>query len=435
MLSPERAHAARVAFAASLLVCVVYAACAAVLDIAISARLTTAVDSRLQERLSDLQESGLHASARDDDDIDSAPVYVWRVSSGGSIAAPAADADGAPALPAGLTLADGQAATVQLGQGPFRFYSGTAAGRRFIAGQNLASQDHLLAVLRDGEALAAPVLLLAMFAGAFVIGLRALSPVVESRRRQLEFTADASHELRTPLSVITAETGIALSAERDAAAYQAALTRIDSESRRLHRIVEDMLWLARFDSAPPQPRHEPIDLATVAAECAERFRVLAASKEFSIQVAAGAGEHGEPAWISAPAEWIDRLAGVLVDNACRFAGPGGMVLISVAPRGARVCLTVEDSGPGIPPEHIDRLFDRFHRSTQRGGSAGLGLAIADSIVRSTAGQWRLDASELGGALFEVSWRRAGPRQHAPLSASWPRPAPAKTPDLGTAEDR
>lgn len=141
-----------------------------------------------------------------------------------------------------------------------------------------------------------------------------------------------------------------------------------------------------------------------------------------------------PAWISAPPEWIDRLAGVLVDNACRYAGVGGIVRVSVAPRGNRVCMTIEDSGPGIAPEARTRLFDRFHRSTEQGGSAGLGLAIADSIVRSTSGQWRLDDSALGGALFEVSWRRAAVRQqHGSLSAHGSLTAPAAADPL--AEDR
>ena len=112
--------------------------------------------------------------------------------------------------------------------------------------------------------------------------------------------------------------------------------------------------------------------------------------------------------ISAPAEWIHRMAGVLVDNACRYAGQGGHVRISVWQRGNRVCFAVEDSGPGITAEQKERLFDRFHRSTGDGGGAGLGLAIADSIVARTAGQWRIGSSELGGALFEISWRRSQP---------------------------
>jgi signal transduction histidine kinase len=417
---PGRAHAARVALAASLLVGVVYAGCAAVLDVVISARLTDSVDARLQERLTDIQEAGLTASAGDDDDIDAAPVYVWLATARGPVSAAAGQAR-APALPGSVSLPSGAASTVQLPQGSFRLYAGRAAGRRFIAGQALADQAHLLAVLRDGEALAAPVLLLAMFAGAFVIGLRALSPVEQSRRRQLEFTADASHELRTPLSVISAETGIALSAPRPAAEYRAVLQRIDGESQRLGRIVEDMLWLARFDSAPPQPGHEPLDLATIATECAQRFGALAAANQLTIEVRASGPE---PAWISAPPECIDRLAGVLADNACRHAGPGGTVRIGVGTRGSRVGLTVEDSGPGIPAGERPRLFDRFHRSTDGGGSAGLGLAIADSITRSTGGQWRVDGSELGGALFEVSWRRAGLRPHPHVPAAAARPGPA-----------
>ena len=187
------------------------------------------------------------------------------------------------------------------------------------------------------------------------------------------------------------------------------LTRIQGESVRLRRIVEDLLWLARFDSTPPTPTHEPVDLATIAADCAQRFRALAATRDFDIQVAAA---RPDPAWISAPPEWIDRLAGVLIDNACRYAGAHGLVRVSVGQRGNRVTLTVEDTGPGVAAEHRSRLFDRFHRSTEQGGSAGLGLAIADSIVRTTDGQWRLGDSDLGGALFEVSWRRPTTRQAA-----------------------
>jgi signal transduction histidine kinase len=272
-------------------------------------------------------------------------------------------------------------------------------------------------VLRGGEALVGPVLLLAMFSGSLIIGLRALSPVEQSRRRQLEFTADASHELRTPLSVISAEIGIALSAPRAATGYQAALLRIEGESQRLRRIVEDLLWLARFDSQPPPPGAEPLDLGTIAGQCADRFQALAHSQSLDISVTA---PPARAAWISAPPEWIDRLTGVLVDNACRYAGPGGSVRLGVATRGNRVSLAVEDSGPGIPAGERHRLFDRFHRITSHGaaggeGGTGLGLAIADSIVRSTGGHWRIGESAQGGALFEVSWR-AVPDRRAPAGA-------------------
>jgi signal transduction histidine kinase len=405
-LPSELSHAARVAFATTLLVGIVYAACVAVLDHVVSARLIASADSRLADRLTDVREFGLKASYSDDDDIDSTPVYVWQVTRSGVAAAVAL---GTPTLPAGLRLADGRASTVQLKQGEFRVLEKTVQGRTFIAGESLQGVQHLAALLLDGEALAAPVLLLAMFTGALIVGLRALSPVAQSRRRQLEFTADASHELRTPLSVISAETSIALSTPRKAAEYRATLSRIDSENERLAKIVEDLLWLARFDATPPQPTDEPVDLTVIAATCAERFRALAVTRHFDIELVAS---QGASAWISAPSEWIDRLAGVLIDNACRYADADGTVRITVGQRANRVTLTIEDSGPGVAPEHRARLFDRFYRSTGQGGAAGLGLAIADSIARSTGGQWRIGDSDLGGALFEVSWRRASVRHHS-----------------------
>jgi signal transduction histidine kinase len=380
-----------------------------VLDQVVTAKLTQSVDERLEQRLADAQEVGPSGTYGDDDDVDNTPVYVWRLTPAGPTVQPGV---AAPVLPAALRYRPGKAWTVRLSSGRFRLLAERADGVTMIAGQSLASEDHLTALLREGETLAAPVLLLAMFCGALTIGLRALLPVEQSRRRQLELTADASHELRTPLSVISAETSVALSAQRKPAEYRAVLSRIEGESHRLRRIVEDLLWLARFDSAPPQPGEEPIDLATIAAAGADRFRALAAAQDFEIQVETGGRG---PAWISAPPEWIDRLAGVLIDNACRYAGRGGLVRVSVGQRGNRVTMTVEDSGPGVAAEHQDKLFDRFHRSTEQGGSAGLGLAIADSIVRTTEGQWRLGDSELGGALFEVSWRRVSSRQASAVS--------------------
>jgi signal transduction histidine kinase len=401
---PEIVHAAKVALAASLLVGIVYAGCVAVLDKVVTARLTQSVDQRLGERLADAQDVGIQAfNDDDDDDLDSTPVFLWLRTPAGVLAQ---GDPTAPALPAGLRVVPGTATTARLPAGPFRFAATSTNGGMLIAGQSLASIDHLTALLREGETLAAPILLLAMFGGALTIGLRALLPVEQSRRRQLEFTADASHELRTPLSVISAETSVALSAPRTPTEYRAVLTRIQGENSRLRHIVEDLLWLARFDSAPPEPRDEPLDLSIIAAACAGRFRALAAAQGFAIEVAADG--HG-PALISAPPEWIDRLAGVLIDNACRYAGAGGGVRVRVGQRGNRVTMTVEDSGPGVAAEDRSRLFNRFHRSTVQGGSAGLGLAIADSIARTTDGQWRIGDSQLGGALFEVSWRHAGLR--------------------------
>jgi signal transduction histidine kinase len=414
-LSPQFAHAARVALAATLLVGVVVVGCVVILDRVVSGRLVNEVDYRLTESLTDARAQRLtaHAAAPQPDshqeadhDMDELPVYLWQVIPGrGAVRLTA----GAPALPTGKIPAPAHPATVRLGASTFRLAGQRGAGGWLVAGQSLVQERRTADMLLDGAALVAPVLLLAMFAGSLIIGLRALAPVEQARRRQLEFTADASHELRTPLSVIGAELGIALSTPRPASDYRTALVRIEGESHRLRRIVEDLLWLARFDSQPPPPGAEPVDLCTIAEECADRFQAIAHAQSPGISVTTACSP---AAWISAPPEWIDRLTGVLTDNACRHAGPGGSVRLSVTSRGNRVSLTVEDSGPGILAADRARLFDRFHRATGPDGGAGLGLAIADSIVRSTGGHWRIGESGLGGALFEVSWRRAASRAAA-----------------------
>jgi signal transduction histidine kinase len=414
-LPRQVAPAVRVALAATILIGIVYAGCVAALDTLLASRFVAQVDVRLRDQLADggrHGQSDVTAGDEDDQDVDGAPVFLWQLRPGAAAVTLGASA---PPLPADLRPA-GRPWTAEVGQHAFRLAAARdASGGWLVAGQSMAEETHFQGVLVDGEVLAAPVLLLAVFAGSLVIGLRALAPVEQSRRRQLEFTADASHELRTPLSVISAETAIALGSPRDAAGYVSALTRIQGESHRLRTIVEDLLWLARFDSHPPLPGDEPIDLGVIAEECAGRFQAVASARSIEIAVAPDAGNGPDsgpgsgPGWISAPPDWIDRLAGVLMDNACRYAGPGGRVRIAALARGNWVSLVVEDSGPGIPAEDRARLFDRFHRATEHSGGAGLGLAIGDSIVRSTGGRWKIGESPLGGARIEVCWRRVQQR--------------------------
>jgi len=414
-------RAAKVAAAATAVVAVVYIIGVTVLNLLVSAHLAEQSGDRLAARLTAARHdpailsqpvtragtvTGRDPDDDDDLDADAAPVFLWSLNAREAVTA---HSPGAPPLAAlivaGHQLQNGLAVTADLGTaGPFRLLVTRNGSGWLVAGQSLAGDAHTERLLLYGELIAGPFVLLAMFLGSLVVGLRALAPVEQSRRRQLEFTADASHELRTPLSVIRAEADVALSSPRKAAEYRDALTRIQGESRRLRQLVDDMLWLARFDSKPPSPSSEPVDLVTLAQACADRFRAVGPA----ISTEAGP----EPALISAPPEWVDRLAGVLMDNACRYAGAGGQVRIRVREHGSRVSLTVEDSGPGIPEADRARLFDRFHRATEHGPGAGLGLAIGDSIVRSTGGRWHIGDSSLGGALIEVSWRHSRPHRLA-----------------------
>jgi signal transduction histidine kinase len=290
--------------------------------------------------------------------------------------------------------------------------SGPVTGHaRLIVGYNVDSVSQARSSLIATEAVAGFVLLLLVFGGTLIVGRRVGAPIELARQRQLEFTADASHELRTPLAVIEAQTSLALSQDRDPLWYRDAFQRVGSESRRIRRLVDDLLWLARVDTPQGRPAAEPVELGVIVHQAAERFAAVAESRGVTLQVSVGLG----PLAVMGSSEWLDRLLGVLLDNAFKYAPTGGTVAVGVAVDGNRVRLVVEDSGPGIPDEERPKIFDRFHRAEAQGGyGSGLGLAIADAVVRHTHGRWEVDTSALGGARMAVSWPRvlAGSRDQA-----------------------
>ncbi len=405
--SNHLAPSLKVALVAALVVIVVYAGAVAAFDVLVAHRLVAQVDRQLNSRLAVARRRPPALATEEPDSpgggvqyglgIYGEPIYVWEVRPQSRFAQANAESPALPSL--SWPGAGAGSVTRSLSGSDYRLLSVPYRGGLLVAGESLTELAHVESVLVNSELVAAPVLLLAIFLASLLIGLRSAKPIELAHRRQLEFTADASHELRTPLSVIEAELSLAQSFEGDP--EPAALDRIARESERLKRIVEDMLWLARFDAAPPPPASGAIDVAAVAEGCAERFRALASTRSLDLQLErVGAA----PATITAPAEWIDRLAAVLVDNACKYAGEAGRVRIEVGRVGQRVVLAVEDTGPGIPPAERERLFDRFRRGTNQAGGHGLGLSIADSIVRTTGGRWRVDASAgLGGVRMEVSW--------------------------------
>jgi len=399
------AHVVRVALAAAAVVAVAYAAAVTSFDLADGAHLLHQVDRRLGDVLVDARShSGTLSPPRtgedDGDDLVGAPVLLWRVAGDGTVTALSG---GAPPLPRRAWRRSPAPTTAQLAAGMFRLRATRVGSAWLVAGESLAATARVENTLDVSELVAGPTLVLVAFGGALLLGLTSAAPVEQARRRQRDFTADASHELRTPLSVIEAEVGLALGTGRDAEAYRVALGRVGDESRRLRRIVEDLLWLARFDAEPPVPPDEPVDVATIAQRCVERFAALAASRSVAILAEV---DTAEPPLVDAPPEWIDRLLGVLVDNACRHGGSGGLVRVAVRADHGRVVLAVEDDGPGLPPELRSRVFDRFQRSDAASGGAGLGLSIADAVVARTGGRWQVGSSPRGGARFEVRWRNA-----------------------------
>lgn len=403
-------HSLRVAAAATLMVALVSLLAVVVLDLSVDHRLVSQVDARLRQRLAQAQRhpATMHAgtaisgtiASTPSTDPDDAPVFTWLVSPAGRVLAETANATPLPVrgrLQAGF-------ATPSSDNGSYRVDVARVDRGYLVTGVSLADDHHIEDLIYLAEAVLGPIGLVGTFLGALLIGIKASGPVEQARVRQLEFTADASHELRTPLSVIDAEVDLALRGQRDVSSYRQTLERVKHESGRLRRIVEDLLWLARLDSTPLGRAHEPVDLATVVEGCVGRFTPMAAARAVTLN--SDIDTEG-PSWLHASPDDVDRLAGVLLDNACRYTPDAGTVQVTVAHRGGRLHLVVEDSGPGIAPDQRPLLFERFRRATDEPGGTGLGLAIADSVVRATGGRWQVGDSPLGGARIEVSWHRAG----------------------------
>jgi signal transduction histidine kinase len=270
-----------------------------------------------------------------------------------------------------------------------------------VVGQTMSSVDQARSNLVLAEVVIAPVLLVVVFLGALAIGRRVATPIERARQQQMDFTADASHELRTPLAVIQAQTSLALAQPREVEWYQRAFERVNQESKRMGGMVDDLLWLARFE-ATTAIKPEPVDVAIMAQQAVDRFTAVAEARHQRLTLHATGDSHV----IAASPEWLDHLLGVLLDNACKYTPEQGSVDVRVTAEGHQIKLVVDDSGPGIPPEHRDWIFDRFRRASDQPGGAGLGLAIADAVVRATNGRWDVGTSPAGGASMAVTWPRA-----------------------------
>ena len=404
---PDRIRAAKVAVFATAIGMASYALIALVFNYSLTDHLTSQAQIRLGQKLAIAEKNGGQPEASittpsdtktNEFDADDVPTFVWKVSSVGIPTALTADAPRLPAMKWNVGNS-----SLLLNRSTFAVRAESFRGGWLVAGESLADVARVRDSLINAELIFGAALLVMIYVASFVIGIRALSPIARAQRRLREFTADASHELRTPLSVIEAEVAIALSKERNAESYRSALERIGGEGHRLQRIVDDLLWLARLDGERKQQIEELADVEAITLACTERFQVVAETSQLRLTFVKFGDDD---AIVRAPRDSIDRLVGVLIDNACKFAGPGGRVEAIVATQGNIVTLEIDDSGPGIDPQERDLIFDRFHRTSTPAGGTGLGLAIADSIIRATHAHCKIDTASIGGAKFEITWRLA-----------------------------
>ena len=235
-------------------------------------------------------------------------------------------------------------------------------------------------------------------AGGAFYARRALVPIRDSLRRQREFAADASHELRTPLAVVRGSVEHLLHHPTSTIADQReTLDDIKAEADHLTELVDALLLLARADSGAIELDRQPLDLADVTTAALEPLTALAASNGVRLSLDA------RPTPAVGDGLRLRQLVTILVDNAIQHSPPTGTVSVRTEPAGDRAVVSVSDEGPGIRPEDLPRVFERFWRAADApSGGAGLGLSIARWIVERHGGTIEATSPAGSGARFEVS---------------------------------
>ena len=190
-----------------------------------------------------------------------------------------------------------------------------------------------------------------------------------------QFSADLAHELRTPISNIRGEAEVTLTRPRTLEEYRTVIESIAAECERLSGVVDNLLFLARAEAVDRQIERNVFAARPAIEKIAAYYRTVAEERGISI-TNKGDGE------VYANARLFDRALSNLLDNALRFTPDGGKITIATETKPDRTELAIEDTGCGIPPQHLPRIFDRFYRadSSRSSQGTGLGLALVKSIT-------------------------------------------------------
>jgi two-component system, OmpR family, heavy metal sensor histidine kinase CusS len=216
-----------------------------------------------------------------------------------------------------------------------------------------------------------------------------LDRLEDSFTRLSQFSADLAHELRTPIGNMLGEAQVALTRERSSEEYRSIIESTAAECERLSGIIDNLLFLARAESAEQRIERSLFDGRAALEKIASFYQTAAEDRHVNIECS------GEGQILADPA-LFNRTMSNLIDNALRFTTDSGNIHISIGSRDGRTEVSVRDTGSGIAPEHLPRVFDRFYRGDASRSSAGtgLGLALVKSIVDLHGGSARIE-SELG----------------------------------------
>jgi two-component system phosphate regulon sensor histidine kinase PhoR len=239
---------------------------------------------------------------------------------------------------------------------------------------------------------------------------RDLTEARRVERMRVDFIANVSHELRTPLaSVVGFIETLQGPARQDEAARERFLTIMQAQAGRMTRLIDDLLSLSRIELREHVAPSAEVDLNGVAAQMIDTLSSMAADRGVEIALES----EGGPFAVWGDRDELLRLVENLVENAIKYGERGGQVRVVLGRRDGDIELTVRDNGPGIAPEHLPRLTERFYRidaaeSREKGGT-GLGLAIVKHIVNRHRGRLKIESEPGHGATFTASF----PQPHGP----------------------
>jgi heavy metal sensor kinase len=216
--------------------------------------------------------------------------------------------------------------------------------------------------------------------------------------QQQQFTSDAAHELRTPVSVMLTQAQTALNRERTAPEYRETVEACQRAAQRMRKLIESLLALARLDAGQEVLKRLRFDFSKTVSDCAELVKPIAEARDIKISTTL------EPIEITGDSERLAQVVTNLLTNAIQYNRDEGEVKIKLELQNGFAVLTVADTGAGIPPEDLPRVFERFYRAEKSrtgAGNSGLGLAISKAIVEAHGGSIEV-ASELDrGTIFTV----------------------------------
>ena len=222
----------------------------------------------------------------------------------------------------------------------------------------------------------------------------------EAFRRQRQFTTDASHELRTPLTIMKGQVDVALQKQRDPEDYRQVLQEVNEEVDRLIHLTASLLTLTRADAGAIPLALEGVDVAGVVSGAVEHMSATALQKGIDLRFVSDGS-----ATIRADEDLLLQLLLNLVDNAIKHTPSGGRVTVGWGRTDSRVELWVQDTGIGIPEQHVPLIFDRFYRvdkaRSRTDGGVGLGLAISRWIAEAHGGSIRVTSVPGEGSTFTV----------------------------------